>query len=132
MEIRTLKVFFIVSILKKMSVYLHQSTSQLGFINPLHVEVASIGTVPNSFVLFLFYLKFAGFCQIKSVRRCVNPTFSVLFVNIINAFKLTFQRGEVAAFACRKQVGRKNDNHFSFPSSFKNDYNNDISNLNNF
>jgi len=46
------------------------STSHFGFINPLHVEVASIGTVLKTFVLFLFLHKWRCFFDRKSV---LNP-----------------------------------------------------------
>ena len=39
---------------KEISISLQESTGQLDFINALSVQVASIGTVSNSFVLFLF------------------------------------------------------------------------------
>ena len=66
--------------LKSIYVYLQLSTSQLGFINALHAQVASIGTVPNSFVLFLFYCKAACFRYIKSIGFIINPTFPCIFI----------------------------------------------------
>ena len=77
--------------LKKISLSLQLSTSQLGFINALHAQVASIGTVPNSFVLFLFYGKTTGFRHLKLVRFIVNSAFSTVFVHIINFFKLILE-----------------------------------------
>lgn len=42
-------------LIQKIFAPLYSSASHLGFINPHTVEVASIGTVPRTFALFLFY-----------------------------------------------------------------------------
>ena len=79
---------------------MRQSTSQLGFINALHVQVASIGTVPNSFVLFLFYCKATCFRHIKPIQFVVNSTFTIVFVHIINFCVFIFQSGKIPLIAC--------------------------------
>ncbi len=91
--------------LNKISVNLQVSTSPFGFINALHVQVASIGTVPKTFVLFfLFYIfniKTACFQNIESIHLFVDSAFPLIFINIINGIKFIFQRGKIPSFCCR-------------------------------
>ena len=78
------------------TVPLWQSASHLGFTNPLHVEVASIGTVPRTFALFLFYTEVACFRKVEGVLSVIYLALSVVSIYIINFCKFVFQRSKVA------------------------------------
>lgn len=80
------------------ALYLQPSTSCIGFINALHVQVASIGTVPIRFVLFLFDLKSACLRQFKRIVHVIHYSLSIVVVNIVKFFKFFFQRSQVTAF----------------------------------
>jgi hypothetical protein len=73
---------------------LHRSASQLGFINPLHVEVASIGTVPSPFALFLFYDVWRGFREGKWILGGVNNAFSLIVVYVVDFYKQVSRLGQ--------------------------------------
>ena len=92
---------------------LYRSASHLGFINPLHVEVASIGTVPRTFALFfLFYSKCACLGEVERIVGIVNLAVSIVSIHIVNLREFVLQRFEIAtvfflrdvAFQSPKQV----------------------------
>ncbi len=92
--------------MKNYSIFI-ASTSPFSFINPLQVEVASIGTVLKTFVLFLFTYKWACFFERKRTVNIVNPSFSFIFVQINNFYKFTLHCLKKASFLA---------NHISFDS----------------
>ena len=73
---------------------LHRSASQLGFINPLHVEVASIGTVPSPFALFSFYDVWRGFREGKWILGGVNTAFALIVVYVVDFYKQVSRLGQ--------------------------------------
>lgn len=77
-------------LIQKIFAPLYSSASHLGFINPHTVEVASIGTVPRTFALFLFYIQPAYFERVEWIIRALNLIFTIICVNIADFYKFIF------------------------------------------
>lgn len=80
-------------IIQKKYVPLQRSASYSGLINPLHVEVASIGTVPERFALFYCRSEWRGPLQVRFISWTVFSALPFLFIYIKNYFILRFKSG---------------------------------------